>query len=156
MNKSSSKTDHEITAVLKNVNTIALVGASNKPERDSYKVMKYMLERGYKIIPVNPRLKGRKILSCPVRQGLKSLKTAIDMVDIFRQSEHVPALVDEILEMQPRPDVIWMQLGVSNQTAARKARSKGITVIMNRCPKIEYAKRIEARKTNRKPRAQKR
>jgi uncharacterized protein len=126
--------------ILQTVRTIALVGASNNDVRPSYLVMKYMLEKGYDVIPINPGLAGKDLLGQTVYADLKSVPRAIDMVDIFRNSDAAAAIVDEALTLVPLPKVIWMQLSVRNDAAAAKAEAQGIQVVMNRCPKMEYGK----------------
>ena len=133
-------TDDEIRAVLDGVKTIAMVGASAKDVRPSYFVLKYLLAKGYRVIPVNPGQAGKDILGQKVYGTLADIPEPIDMIDIFRSSEAAATVVDEALALQPRPKVIWMQLGVRNDEAAAKAQAAGLTVIMNRCPKIEYGR----------------
>ena len=135
-----SYTDDEIRAVLDQVKTIAMVGASAKDVRPSYFVLKYLLAKGYRVIPVNPGQAGKEILGQTVYGALADIREPIDMVDIFRSSDAAAKVVDEALALQPQPKVIWMQLGVRNDEAAAKAESAGLTVIMNRCPKIEYGR----------------
>ena len=101
---------------------------------------KYLLERGYRMIPVNPGYADKEILGQKVYARLADIAEPVDMVDIFRASAHAPAVVDEALAMTPRPAVIWMQLGVRNDEAAAKAEAAGVKVVMNRCPKIEYGR----------------
>jgi predicted CoA-binding protein len=132
--------DATIRGILDTVRTIAMVGVSPKTSRPSYFVFKYLLERGYRMIPVNPGQAGGELLGQKVYAKLTDIPEPIDMVDVFRASEHVPAVVREALAMQPRPKVIWMQLGVRHDEAARLAETEGMTVIMNRCPKIEYGR----------------
>jgi predicted CoA-binding protein len=129
-----------IQSILQSVKTIAMVGASAKEVRPSHLVMKYMLGKGYKVIPVNPGLAGKEILEQPVYATLKDVPVAIDMVDIFKNSEAAGAVVDEALQLDPLPKVIWMQLTVRNDAAALRAEAKGVQVVMNRCPKMEYGK----------------
>jgi predicted CoA-binding protein len=129
-----------IKSILQTVKTIALVGASPKEVRPSHLVMKYMLGKGYAVIPVNPGQAGKEILGQRVYATLKDVPAAIDMVDIFKNSVAAGVVVEEALELDPLPKVIWMQLTVRNDEAARKAEAKGIRVVMNRCPKIEYGK----------------
>ena len=129
-----------IRAVLQSVSTIAVVGASDNPIRPSFLVQKYLLAKGYRVFPINPGKAGLKILDQTVYQSLDAVTEPIDMVDIFRRSGAVPAVVDEILALPRRPSVIWMQLGIRHDEAAAKAEAAGITVVMNRCPKIEYAR----------------
>jgi len=132
--------DNFIRGILNTVKSIAMVGISPKDNRPSYFAFKYLLERGYRMIPVNPGQAGKEILGQKVYAKLSDIPEPIDMVDVFRASEHVPAVVDEALAMTPRPAVIWMQLGVRNDEAAAKAEAGGIKVVMNRCPKIEYGR----------------
>jgi hypothetical protein len=132
--------DELIRAILHRVKTIAMVGASNNVARPSYFVFKYLLGRGYRMIGVNPGLAGGDILGAPVYARLADIPEAIDMVDIFRNSEAAGAIVDEALALSPLPSVIWMQLTVRNDAAAVRAEAKGVQVIMNRCPKIEYGR----------------
>ena len=132
--------DNLIRGILNTVKSIAMVGISPKDNRPSYFAFKYLLERGYRMIPVNPGQAGKEILGQKVYAKLSDIPEPIDMVDVFRASEHVPAVVDEALAMTPRPAVIWMQLGVRNDEAAAKAEAGGIKVVMNRCPKIEYGR----------------
>lgn len=132
--------DSQIRAVLRAARSIALVGASANPARPSYIVFKYLSERGYAVTPVNPGLAGKSLLGRPVIARLSELREPVDMVEIFRNSEAAGPLVDEALALPTPPKVIWMQLGVRNDAAAARAEAKGVTVIMNRCPKIEYGR----------------
>lgn len=129
-----------ISGILKSVKTVAVVGASANDVRPSYFVMKYLLAKGYQIIPVNPGQAGREILGQMTYARLADIPVAIDMVDIFRASDAVPAIVEEALALAPLPKVIWMQLTVRHDEAAVRAEAAGIKVVMNRCPKIEYAR----------------
>jgi predicted CoA-binding protein len=132
--------DTYIRGILNTVKTIAMVGASDKENRPSYFVFKYLLERGYNMIPVNPGRAGRDVLGRRIYARLADIHEPIDMVDIFRASPFVPAVVQEALALSPRPQVIWMQLGVRNDEAAALAEANGLKVVMNRCPKIEYGR----------------
>jgi uncharacterized protein len=132
--------DDLIRATLKSVRTIAMVGASDNPARPSFFVLKYLLERGYRVIPVNPGKAGGAFLGQTVYARLADIPEPVDMVDIFRASEAAGGVTDEALAMQPLPKVIWMQLTVRNDAAAARAEAAGLTVIMNRCPKIEYGR----------------
>ena len=132
--------DSTIRGILNTVKTIAMVGVSPKDNRPSYFAFKYLLERGYRMIPVNPGQAGKDILGQKVYGKLSEIPVPVDMVDVFRASQHAPAVVDEALAMNPRPAVIWMQLGVRSDEAAAKAEAAGIKVVMNRCPKIEYGR----------------
>ncbi|HEX3348326.1 MAG TPA: CoA-binding protein [Acetobacteraceae bacterium] len=126
--------DATIRHVLKSVRRIALVGASDKPERAANHVQAFLQQQGYEVTPINPRLAGRSLHGREV-VGSLAHATPLDMVDIFRASENVPPVVDEAIRLGAK--VIWMQLGVMHQDAAERARSAGITVVMDRCPLIE-------------------
>ncbi len=132
--------DAYIRGILNTVKTIAMVGLSPKDNRPSYFAFKYLLERGYHMIPVNPGQAGREILGQKVYAKLADIPEPVDMVDIFRASQYAPGVVKEALALKPRPQVIWMQLGVRNDEAARLAEEAGVKVVMNRCPKIEYGR----------------
>jgi uncharacterized protein len=132
--------DATIRGILNSVKTIAMVGASPINVRPSYFAFKYLSERGYDMIPVNPGHVGKNLVGKPFVASLGDITRPIDMVDVFRASDRAEAIVDEALELSPLPKVIWMQLGVRNDAAAAKAESRGIKVIMNRCPKIEYGR----------------
>ena len=132
--------DAYIRGVLDDVRTIAMVGASAKEVRPSYFVLKYMIDKGYRLFPVNPGLAGSEILGQTVYGSLADVPEPIDMVDIFRNSEAAGAVVDEALALDPLPKVIWMQLSVRNDAAAVRAEAAGVRVVMNRCPKIEYGR----------------
>lgn len=129
-----------IRTILQTVSTIAVVGASDNPIRPSFLVQKYLLAKGYRVFPVNPGKAGKKILDQTVYASLAAISEPIDMVDIFRRSDAVPDVVDEILALPQQPSVIWMQLGVRHDESAARAEAAGITVVMDRCPKIEYAR----------------
>ena len=132
--------DSYIRGILNTVKTIAMVGISPKENRPSYFAFKYLLERGYRMIPVNPGQAGRELLGQKIYARLADIPEAVDMVDVFRASEHALGIVQEALALSPLPRVIWMQLGVRNDEAARLAEANGIKVVMNRCPKIEYGR----------------
>lgn len=127
--------DAEIKDILTSVKSIALVGASKKPERPSYRVMEFLISRGYELYPVNPGLAGTKLLGREVFARLSDIPLQIDMVDIFRRSDAVGPIVDQAIDAGAK--VIWMQLGVINQPAADKAGQAGLKVIMDHCPAIE-------------------
>jgi uncharacterized protein len=122
------------------VQTIALVGLSASPARDSNIVFGFLLRHGYAAVGVNPGLAGQRIHGAPVFARLADVPVAIDMVDIFRNPEAAGSVVDDALALSPLPKIIWMQLGVINEAAGAKARAAGIDVVMNRCPKIEIAR----------------
>ena len=132
--------DSYIRSILNSVKTIAMVGISPKDNRPSYFAFKYLMERGYRMIPVNPGQAGKRILGQKVYAKLSDIPEPVDMVDIFRTSEHVLPIVEEALTLKPRPQVIWMQLTVRNDEAAKRAEDAGLKVVMNRCPKIEYGR----------------
>ena len=129
-----------IRGILNTVKTIAMVGVSPKENRPSYFAFKYLLERGYHMIPVNLGQAGKSILNQTVYTRLSDIPEQVDMVDIFRASEHVLPIVEEALTLRPKPQVIWMQLTVRNDEAARLAEAAGLKVVMDRCPKIEYGR----------------
>ncbi|WP_242494086.1 CoA-binding protein [Salipiger sp. IMCC34102] len=131
-------TDTALRDLLTSVKTIAVVGVSANPVRPSYFVARYLQLRGYRVIPVNPGLAGQELFGEKVRATLSDCPDEVDMVDIFRKPEAVPALVDEALARWPDLSVIWMQIGVTHEAAAETARARGVTVVQNRCPKIEY------------------
>jgi uncharacterized protein len=135
-----SYADAAIRAILEEVRTIAMVGASAKDVRPSHFAMKYLLAKGYEVVPVNPGQAGREILGRPVYARLADIPHAIDMVDIFRGADAALRIVEEALALKPLPKVIWMQLGVRNDEAACRAEAAGLKVVMNRCPKIEYGR----------------
>jgi predicted CoA-binding protein len=134
--------DDLIRSILRSTKTIAMVGASSNDMRPSYFAMKYLLDKGFLIRPVNPGLAGKEILGQPVYASLKDVPAPIDTVDIFRASDAAPGIVREALAEKDRLQLktVWMQLGVVNEEAAELAREAGLTVIMDRCPKIEYGR----------------
>jgi uncharacterized protein len=129
--------DDLIRDILTSTRTIALVGASPKPERPSYGVMAKLLRKGYKVIPVNPGQEGKQIHGQTVVARLSDIDEPVDMIDVFRAPEQMGDVVDDVLAMKTQPKFIWGQLGVRNDEAAARAEEKGITVVMNRCPAIE-------------------
>jgi predicted CoA-binding protein len=130
--------DETIRRILTEVRTIAVVGVSPNPVRPSYYVARYLGLKGFRVIPVNPGHAGETLFGETVRGRLSEIGEPVDMVDIFRRSEHVGPIVDEALAAFPGLRVIWMQIGVENADAAARAEARGVTVIQNRCPKIEY------------------
>jgi uncharacterized protein len=129
-----------IRSVLQDVKTVALVGASANAVRPSYFVMKYLIEKGYTVYPVNPGLAGQQLLGQQVYATLADIPVSIDMVDIFRNSEAALDVTKEALVLPQKPKVIWMQLSVRNDEAAALAEAEGLRVVMNRCPKMEFGK----------------
>ncbi|WP_439272657.1 CoA-binding protein [Pseudochrobactrum sp. HB0163] len=134
--------DSEIKSILQKTKVIALVGASPREERPSYGVMQYLLAHGYQVIPVNPGQAGKKILGQAVYASLSDIPQKIDMVDVFRTSEAVPAIVDEILTLPHRPDILWLQLEISHPVAEAKAREAGLQVVHNLCTKQQHQRLI--------------
>ena len=139
MNHDSYSPDY-IRDILQSVKTIALVGASANEVRPSYFVMKYLIDKGYEVIPVNPGLAGQQILGQTVYATLADLPKPVDMVDVFRNAEAAGPITDEALALATPPGVIWMQLSVRNDEAAARAEAAGLKVVMNRCPKMEDGK----------------
>lgn len=123
----------KIADVLKKYKTVAVVGLSDKPDRDSYIVAKYMQDAGYKIIPVNPAR--QEILGEKCYANLKAIPQKIEIVDVFRQPQYVPEIIDEAIAVGAK--VIWMQLGVIHEEAAKKASAAGLDVVMDKCLKVE-------------------
>ena len=124
--------------ILSAVRTVAMVGASDKETRPSYRVFSFLLARGYHVIGVNPGLAGKSVHGAAFFKALTDVTEPIGMVDIFRNPAAAGGVVDEALALNPRPWAIWMQLGVSDDAAAARAQALGVRVVMNRCPKIEY------------------
>jgi predicted CoA-binding protein len=135
-------TDDYIRNILRTTRTIAMVGASGNEMRPSYFAMKYLLDKGFVIRPVNPVLAGKEILGQKVYASLRDVPAPVDMVDIFRAPEAAPSIVHEAIIEKDRLGIrtIWMQLGVINEEAAELARAVGLNVVMDRCPKIEYGR----------------
>ena len=132
--------DNYIRSILNGVKSIAMVGASPVNVRPSYFAFKYLAQRGYDMIPVNPGHVGKSLLGRPFVGTLRDIGRPIDMVEIFRSSAHIMPVVDEALTLSPLPKVIWMQLGGRDDAAAAKAEALGLKVVMNRCPKIEWGR----------------
>ena len=132
--------DAYIRGILNTVKTIAMVGVSATTSRPSYFAFKYLLDRGYRMIPVNPSLAGGDLLGRKVYGKLADIPEPVDMVDVFRAAQYALPIVEEALALNPRPQVIWMQLGIRNAEAAALAEKNGFKVVMNRCPKIEYGR----------------
>ena len=130
--------DEDIAELLRETRTIALVGASDNPGRASYGVMKFLQDQGYRVIPVNPRITGEHVHGEFVWRELAQIGEPIDLVDIFRNSDDAAAAVDEAIAIGAK--AVWMQLGVINQAAAAKAEAAGLKVVMDHCPKIEFAR----------------
>ena len=127
--------DNYIDQILSDVETIALVGASSDPDKDSYKVMKFLLEKNYQVFPINPNEAGMNILGQYCYADLSSLTKSIDMVEVFRRSEAVFDIAKDAISIGAK--VLWTQLGVVHEEAAQMAQKAGLKVVMNKCPKIE-------------------
>src|SRR5258705_2099267 len=132
--------DDYIREILNGVKSIAMVGASPVNVRPSYFAFKYLAQRGYDMIPVNPGQVDKSLLGKPFVASLLDIGRPVDMVEIFRNSSHIMPVVDEALRMTPLPKVIWMQLGARDDLAAARAEAAGLRGVMNRCPKIEYGR----------------
>jgi predicted CoA-binding protein len=130
-----NEVDETIRRVLAGTHTIALVGASPRPERDSHRVMHFLQQHGYRVIPVNPACAGQEILGERVRASLREIDEPVDLVDVFRRSEVAGETVDEAIAIRAR--AVWLQLGVIDEAAAQRARQAGLDVVMDRCPAIE-------------------
>ncbi|WP_037308096.1 CoA-binding protein [Ruegeria halocynthiae] len=130
--------DAFLKQILQRTKVVAVVGVSMNPVRPSYYVARYLSLKGYSVIPVNPGHAGAKLFGQTVRASLSDISEPVEMVDIFRRSEAVPPIVDEALAAFPNLRTIWMQIGVEHVEAAAKAQARGVDVVMNRCPKIEY------------------
>ena len=136
-------TDAELRRILERVRTIAAVGVSLNEVRPSYYVTRYLALKGYTVLPVNPRYAGQEAFGQPVHESLAAIPgdhDPIDMVEIFRRSEQAGEVVDEAIEhlLDRGLKVVWMQIGIVNREAAARAEAKGLTVVMNHCPKMEY------------------
>ena len=130
--------DSHLKSVLKKAKVVAVVGVSSNPVRPSYFVARYLTLKSYRVIPVNPGLAGQELFGETVYASLSDIPFDVDMVDIFRRSDAVPPIVDEALARWPDLQTIWMQIGVEHAQAAAAAEERGVNVIQNRCPKIEY------------------
>lgn len=128
--------DTEVKAILENHHTIAVVGLSPDPNKDSHRVARYLLEQGYRVVPINPKCD--QILGQKCYASLKDIPFPIDIVDIFRKIEAIPAIVDEAIAIGAK--VVWMQLGLAENQSARKAQEAGLQTVMNKCIKIEHSR----------------
>ena len=139
-----AETDSEIRDILERCETVAVVGIKDLETEDAYRVPQYLQTHGYRIVPVNPKLDN--VLGHSAHPGLPEVEEPIDLVSVFRASDHIPAHVDEILAMSPRPAAVWLQLGIQNGAQAARLRSAGVHVIQDRCIMVEH-KRLLARKS---------
>jgi len=133
-----SYSDEYLRGILRDVKTIAMVGASDNWNRPSYFAMKYLQSKGLRVIPVNPAAKAAEILGEKVYPSLDAVPVPVDMVDVFRRSEEAGAITDAAIKQHAK--VVWMQIGVRDDAAAQRAEAAGLKVVMNRCPKIEYSR----------------
>ncbi len=129
--------DSDVRDIFENTRVIALVGASNNPERPSNYVGAYLQQHGYRVIPVNPGLAGQEINGETVYAKLADIAEKIDMIDVFRAAENVPGIVEEALALKNRPATIWLQLGIVHEDAAKTAKAAGVVMVQDRCPRIE-------------------
>lgn len=137
--------DTMIVNAIRSATTIAMLGASPNTARASHHVMQLLLDKGHRVIPVNPGQAGGQILGQTVYARLADISDAIDMVDVFRPVSALPAIMDEVLALAVLPKIIWTQLEIRDDVQAARAEAKGIIVIQNRCPAIEYSRlRIQA------------
>ena len=135
---SQSYSDAFLKTILKRTRRVAVVGVSMNPVRPSYYVARYLSLKGFSVIPVNPGHAGEMLFGQRVMAHFSDIEGGVDMVDIFRRSEHVLPIVEEALALFPQLQTVWMQIGVVNEDAAALAQARGVDVVMNRCPKIEY------------------
>ncbi len=131
-------TDEYLRGILETTKLIAVVGMSSNQNRPSHYVSRFLSEKGFRVIPVNPGLEGQELLGEKVYARVQDIPFDVDMVDIFRRSEAVPEIVDDALAHWPNLKTIWMQIGVQHAEAATKAATRGVNVVQNKCPKIEY------------------
>jgi predicted CoA-binding protein len=134
--------DALLAEILRTSRTFAVIGASGNPSRPSYGVMSYLIDNGYEVIPVNPTLEGRQVLGLDAHKGLSDIAQSVDVVDIFRNSAAALDAVRAAIRDKDRLSIktVWMQIGVVNEEAAEEALAAGLTVVMDRCPKIEHAR----------------
>jgi len=130
--------DDFLKTILRRARRIAVVGVSMNPVRPSYYVARYLSLKGYEVVPVNPGHAGEQLFGTKVVGSLADIEGPVDMVDVFRRPEHVPPIVDQALALFPQLQTIWLQIGVVQEGAAATAQAKGVDVVMDRCPKIEY------------------
>ncbi len=141
--ESDVQSDESLKALLESARTVAVVGIKDREQEDAFRIPQYLQKAGYRIVPVNPKL--ASVLGEPCRASLSQVEGAIDIVNLFRASEHVPAHVDEILSMKPRPKAVWMQLGIHHGPSAQRLRDAGIEVIQDRCMMVDHRRLLGAR-----------
>lgn len=130
--------DARLREILSTSPTVAVLGIHTAPDKAAYYVPEYLHDEGYRILGVNPTLAGRELFGTPVVATLAELREPVDLVDVFRRPELIPAHVDDILAMQPRPRFVWFQLGIRNDAAAKRLEEAGITVIQDRCTLADH------------------
>jgi len=130
--------DARLREILSTSPTIAVLGAHHEPEKAAFYVPEYLHDEGYRILSVNPQLDGEELFGEPVHKTLAEIAEPVDLVDVFRRSELIPQHVEDILAMSPRPKVVWFQLGIKNEDAARILEAAGITVVQNRCTLADH------------------
>lgn len=130
--------DARLRQILTTSPTIAVLGIHEEPEKAAHYVPEYLHDEGYRILGVNPVFAGAELLGAPVRATLAELTEPVDLVDVFRRSEQIPGHIEDILAMTPRPKVVWFQLGIKNEDAARILEAAGITVVQNRCTLADH------------------
>ena len=135
---STQYSDDFLKTILRRARRIAVVGVSMNPVRPSYYVARYLSLKGYQVVPVNPGHAGEQLFGTTVVGSLADIEGPVDMVDVFRRPEHVPPIVDQALALFPQLQTIWLQIGVVHEGAAAIAQARGVDVVMDRCPKIEY------------------
>ena len=138
-----AESDEELRELLAGTRTIAVVGIKAGASDDAFRVPAYLQERGYRIVPVSPKLE--RVLGEPAVASLRELREPVDLVDLFRAPQHVPGHVDEILAMSPRPRAVWMQLGVSCDESARRLEAAGIAVVQDRCIMVDHRRLLGGR-----------
>ena len=137
------ESDEHLARLLTAAKTVAVVGIKDRPEEDAYRVPDYMRRAGYRILPVNPKLS--QVFDTPCRATLGEIEEPIDLVNLFRASEHVSAHVDEILALDPKPRAVWMQLGIHHGPSAHRLREAGIVVIQDRCIMVDHRRLLGAK-----------
>jgi predicted CoA-binding protein len=145
-----TRTHAELQEILEQAHSVAVVGIKDLESEDAYRIPQYLQAHGYHIVPVNPKLD--RVLGQPVHASLRDVDEPIDVVNLFRATEHIPGHVDEILGMRPRPKGVWMQLGIHHGQAAARLRAAGITVVQDRCIMVEH-RRLIARSEGNEERA---
>lgn len=142
MTTTPETSDDALAELLRESKAIAVVGIKDREEEDAYRIPLYMQRAGYRILPVNPKLE--RVLDAPCVASLEALEGDVDIVNLFRASDHVPAHVDEILALDPKPKAVWMQLGIHNGEAARRLREADIFVIQDRCIMVDHRRLLGA------------